>query len=175
MWFRIELNKDRSVKSCVEVESSLKDGRSVHYIEADSKAEALRILAARYDSYLAREKARHLSLRLSRSRQGMCIDCGREPQIRPGDKGSRCQICIDRMKANRFAKGPRIKATTDEEKAQKQISNDARRRREGARYRRRMRANLLRAVLSNFDTMRASEFRAWLISQLDEAALREVA
>ncbi len=59
MWYRVELNKDGSVSSVAEVETSVATdkGRLTRYIEAGSKAEASNLAAKWWERYYAREKA----------------------------------------------------------------------------------------------------------------------
>lgn len=82
MWYRIELNKDGGMRSCVEVSGSLLEGRSVHYVEADSKESAIAILASawvkRKEKLVSNMKAR----KAAHAAAGLCGLCSR-PQV-PG-------------------------------------------------------------------------------------------
>ncbi len=121
MWYRIELNKDRSVRTCVEVECSLNEGRSVHYVEADSKAAAIAILAARYEELLRRHRRAGKKYADRKLSEGACLGCGGER----GGTHSRtlCIACLakarERGAKRRRGEGARVlrKHATPEEKA----------------------------------------------------------
>jgi len=70
MWFRIEFDKSGSVVSCTEGEASVKEGRHVVYIEAETKSEAIP-LAQKYFMRLEKARANYVAKRAS----GLCAKC----------------------------------------------------------------------------------------------------
>jgi hypothetical protein len=56
MWYRIELHKDGTARSCVEVSQSYADGRYVRYVEASTHRDALKLVRAWYLQQASRKK-----------------------------------------------------------------------------------------------------------------------
>lgn len=69
MWFRIETEKDGTIRRCEMVDQSFRDGNNVYYIEAASKEGAISELG---------------KLVRARKKAGTCLDCGARRQ--PGSK-----------------------------------------------------------------------------------------
>jgi|1185.fasta_scaffold216915_2 hypothetical protein len=91
MWFRIELNKDGGISSCVQTEASQSDaGKKVYYIEADSAAEAASAAVVRYRDYLKRQSESVNSRRAERRSAGQCPRCGV-----PVTEGTWCADCLE--------------------------------------------------------------------------------
>lgn len=81
MIFRVQFRKDGAVATCAEVESSVKDGERVFYVDAINKTEAIK-------------KARALWVGLDKKRQaaiksGVCRYCRKEPVINK----NMCAMC----------------------------------------------------------------------------------
>lgn len=178
MWFRIETNKDGSVKSCVEVELSLSDGRRVAYVEADSKEEALQVFARRWVIRMEKSRSRGRARRRRYIAAGLCCYCGKEP----ARGGSGCSECRERRKANaaaRRAGGPRLmsdrQSMTDGEKELKELEG----RRERSRKHREGGLNpywdgklaFAREALGHFDATTPRSFRLWLKERIEELRL----
>jgi hypothetical protein len=175
MWFRIELHKDGSVASCTEVEGSFSgSGKSVHYVEADTKAAAIQILADKYKKRRAAEKTRRQDKRAA----GICVNCPAST-----DGGPLCVACRLKHRAanrdlyRRKCKGENVVAptryTTDEQRALR-AQLDAERARIRARDHARRTgetgySRTLRRVLSHFDSMSPKAFRAWLVDSLERS------
>jgi hypothetical protein len=86
MIYRIEANNDGSIASCIEVESSFKNGRLVFYIEANNKTEAVSKAKKKLESL----KRLNITRRTKLKNQGLCQTCG----VNPTDK-IRCKKCND--------------------------------------------------------------------------------
>lgn len=89
MWFRIEFDKSGSVVSCTEGEASVKAGRHVVYVEAESKKEAIP-LAKRYFMRLDKARAKYAAKRA----RGVCAQCP-FPAI---EGKSLCHSCAERQR-----------------------------------------------------------------------------
>lgn len=175
MWYRIELNKDRSVKTCVEVESSYKDGRSVHFIEADSREAAIAKLATQWSMINSKSKMRMRERTAARLANGLCARC-REKSL-PGKR-----LCeFHRLEQLRYKKA----SVTGESKKRKILKTDEdiaafmlqRREKLNKAARARVRTSCTAAttiikryteVLEAFDTMPPHRFRGWLTAKIQE-------
>lgn len=71
MWFRIEVEKDGAIKSCVEVSGSFVDKRHVFYIEAESKGKALS-LVARFLATRENDAKKQKQRRDRKAKAGLC-------------------------------------------------------------------------------------------------------
>jgi hypothetical protein len=123
MWFRIELNKDRSVRSCVEVETSFKNGRSVYYIEADSKEKALQVLVRKYQERIDRSRAYANKRYADFKAMGICPGGCNEPAPEGRVFCRRCQDDAE-VKRKQRVTGQRVstaRAETQKEKAAAQL------------------------------------------------------
>lgn len=168
MWFRIELNKDHSVRSCVEVSGSLYEGRSVHYVEAATKELAIALLARDYERQLVKKRAigKRRTRRLMSA--GLCLKC----ELPVGDDRSgksycaSCQkLCTANTKRWRHD-GPMAKPRvhSDEEKADirlKSLAHWSKPRRHQAAQ-----ARLLGRVLAAFQSLPADDFKKWLQEEI---------
>lgn len=182
MWFRIELNKDRSVKSCDEVESSVKDGRSVYYIEAPTKELAIKALAARWDRKQERARARYLAKVDLRWTTGKCVNCDNAAR----SKALVCDACYAKHSERRRQRLAGVKltrlpaATTPEEKAASVIkaressraTQRERNRRYWRRHRRDMKLVTLQRALEAFDSMSSTAFKSWLLEEIHAASIK---
>lgn len=174
MWYRIELNKDRSVRTCVEVECSLNEGRSVHFVEADSKASAIAILAARWDRRTAGNRQALARRRERLKKEGLCRDCG-SPR-NPGK--SRCDACSQKANNTQWLgrngqPSTRPRHTTPEAKAEALVRAREREARASTKnvetkYYRQQQIRQYQKCLDAFDRMTPSCFRAWLLAQIEE-------
>jgi hypothetical protein len=184
MWFRIELHKDGSVSSCVEVEGSFKDSKTVHYVEADSKEDAIGKLKARWELYRERRTAKNERERLRRKNLGLCERYGC-PDKNDGIH-TLCATHHEYVKQKRkesdarksaagFDRLPehiRLAKRTDEEKAAIQARRDRAAREHKAKYTakygsgRLRRLQVLRKALRQFDSMTPRAFRAWLAQEI---------
>jgi hypothetical protein len=154
MWYKIVLNKDGSIASCEEAAQSLDQGRSVIFVEAESRRAAM--LAAK-----VRRNARKMAYDHKLTALGLCRDC-RKP-ARAGKL--RCVECSERK--SRYDK-ERARGTyvppTSEERSQRRIgrpktSNE--------------RLILLYECRKVFDERGHREFRRWLQGQIDASFSRE--
>lgn len=161
MWFRIEKNKDGSIASCVETESSVKDGRYVFYVEASNKAEAIAILASRYDNELLKLRTSRQRRRSARVAVGLCADCkAKQPPERIGKQ--LCKPCQDRqLKAQNAlrARGAAIMPRLDTETKAQRILDLKEYARTRPSRQITTRRRVLQGVLKAFDSMSASSFR----------------
>jgi len=178
MWFRIETNKDGSIKSCAEVESSRNDGREIYYIEADSKTDALLIVGQRWRAARDKQMGRNREMRRLRGDNGLCVRCGGEPV--PGCK--KCAGCLEKRRIEYQRRGMgRANVRLEGEGA---IAAALRTR---ERDRRRAKNNPdaytigklveLRKALGVFDSSTPRSFRTWLverITQLEQKKQRRV-
>lgn len=180
MWYRIELNKDRSVRTCVEVSGSLNEGRSIHYIEADSKASAIALLAARWQKQMSRQRVYADNRNKELDSKGLCRRCKK----RKGSTGteSLCRVCADAQNT-RLAlvkKGvikPRWRrARTDAERAKLAAASAAKDRatkaikrlkNPGAEHALAERRRYTK-ILEAFESMTPSRFRGWLVAKIAE-------
>jgi hypothetical protein len=189
MWYRIELNKDGSVKSCAEVEACIVEGKHIRYVEADSRASAVGLVQAWW-----RQRAAVAERTRNYRQKGLC-DCSR-----PVERGRKsCEACRSRRRESQKRCRARQNgeiiplrsskpAATDAERALavKRIRDNARSR---SRERRRdmsdvsrSRLRALTEVLRQFDRATPRAFRAWLVAEIDkltptgrvDAALREI-
>ena len=155
MWFRIEFDKSGSVVSCTEGEASVKEGRHVVYIEAESKKDAIP-LAQKYFMRLHKLRANYVAKRAA----GRCVQCPF-----PAVEGkSLCHSCAERNRESieRRKKGlaqPRkIYATPDQ--AQKAFENQT-----SAAYRE---LRVLEEVMQAWNTERG-DFGNWLRWRMRQA------
>lgn len=178
MWYRIELNKDGSIRSCAEVEACATEGRNVRYVEADSRKDALVLVAAwwrRAETMRRNNQARITDCK----KRGICVHC----RSRPAEGDWRCGVCRQAQRdsadrSRRRARGediPRLvsHAKTDEARAASVLRDrETRARRLVRQYSRdwRMGGNLairtLSRVLASYDS-NPDGFRAWLVSEID--------
>lgn len=170
MWYRIELNKDRSVKTCVEVEGSFKNSGTVHYVEAESKTAAIKWLAEAYVRTLARKKKARDLLRTGRTARNECPQCGAALPV--GCRNYTCRTCIQRAKTNR-TKGskPRTRITTPEAAANQYLASRKVRcdpDLTGRLYR-------YQEILKQFQGLSQAAFLSWLLEKIatSEAACIE--
>lgn len=180
MWYRIELNKDGSIATCVEVEESHRNSRSVRYVEAVSREEACAAILLWHKN----EKDRSIRNYEKRRRAGLCYCCG--APARPGM--SECADCSDRKNAHKRA----VRAGLTEKVARPHAADplalalrikervlvaaalkNERRREVGLTSRLCLRRAFFREVLEQFDKLDPAELRAWLcgeLAELDELA-----
>lgn len=81
MWFRVELYKDGSVKSCVTVEARAKTSSLVIYVDASNDVDALSKAHAWRTKYLARARANRERFIVRRGELGQCLDCVRKALV----------------------------------------------------------------------------------------------
>jgi hypothetical protein len=176
MWYRIELNKDGSVASCMEVEACISEGRNVRYVEADSRGAALKLVAAWWrrkakdtEYYRKRAEAARLA--------GACSRC----RIRPRAGGAKtCAACADQNKKLRDAyhTGARVKSRrkdmTDDERAAAAQRRLVSMRNHMAGERalcgggnpKKVRRVALEQVLAKFDELSPAAFRSWVQDEI---------
>ena len=173
MWFKIELEKDGAIKTCVEVGVSLCEGRHVLYIEADSKEKACAQVAALWRARLARDYARKRAWRDAQTAKGQCTKC-----VTPAKPGARmCQRHLDIMKqrdreirtGQRQAKKLyRINKLSDEQLIsvrEGHMEAERVRKRKITMLARNGRETTLRECLHRFDQSRET-FRNWLVAEI---------
>lgn len=177
MIYRIEIRKDGSVVSCTEVESALKDGGRIFYIDAASKIIA--IDKARLSFVKWQEKARQA--RLARDALGLCRRCGE-----PGQNTLLCATCQAKSRATTrevrsIEKLPVEEAAAAIAARRERIKTERKRRLARARSSSVDRlwdspafapkgaqvSSVLRRCLFVYDRDPAN-FRAWLLQKLDE-------
>lgn len=165
MWFRVEVHKDGSVKSCDQVDGSLKNGLHVVYVEADSSEEA----AVKAKSYVENIRARWLRAgekRKARIAAGLCRLCGV-----PAPEGSLCskhqrkQRAADQRRRDGTAV-PRPKLTDMDRVARDRAHNAVHKKTRAERQRLYALQDALRAYTENPDG-----FIEWLNREIREAAL----
>jgi hypothetical protein len=170
MWFRIELHKDGSVATCDEVEGSFKDTRTVHYVEADSKAQAINALAARWERLREENRKRQAQRYADRRASGRCYQCGDDSD------GYLCSRCAARKNEARRAcveasrkRGSAPKADRASPAALKAAAYNVERKRWAEKQLKAggSRGATLRAVLRRFDEMPPRAFRAWLALEIE--------
>lgn len=106
MWFRIEFNKDGSVASCAQTDLSLRSGRRVIYVEADSEAAAITLAASRYRQWLLTVKKHRDKTREGKKLRGICRDCSREATA----GSSYCQTHQDKRRESKRDSKRRMRA-----------------------------------------------------------------
>jgi hypothetical protein len=181
MWYRIELNKDRSVRTCVEVSGSINEGRSVHYIEADSKESAILILTSRYEIRMATGRISSLKTHHARKALGLCVSCPKPA----GGPGGTATMCADHAARGRIRRaevkaGRKLRARHDTPEAraaaQLLVQEKEKERRGGTPELRKIRVEKaagythrrhLREALEAFDRDPTS-FRGWLVAKIQE-------
>lgn len=85
-WWRIEVNEDGKVLSCVAVEHVEKNGKLFFYVQAHDQKEAGRIAWNRFCRDIQRVR------RVKLAREGKCPWCGRATDR---ESGKRCSRCLD--------------------------------------------------------------------------------
>jgi hypothetical protein len=181
MWFRIELNKDRSVRTCVEVEGSIATrGGSVHYVEADTKEQAIRLLAARYDRRAELVNANKRKRKAAYATAGLCRECGAARA--PGKSRCAKHLELRRLGKQRIRRGetrPVVRLSPAEkaaavERQRAQVRDGVKKTYakygSGANYHR---FRTLVKVLEAFDGMTPGNFRMWLVQQIEANGPRE--
>lgn len=160
MWFRVEVEKDWAIKSCVEVEGSFTDTATVFYVEAESKHSAI-IRIKQYLKSCATEAASKTRRANAYRAAKRCVRCGC-----PVETGkSECLDCRGKMNARRRKRlaqakaGVMLPSKSLEEKAAHFFT---RRNENTKKSRRRV---LLKQCLTAFD-MNPIGFRAWLLAEI---------
>jgi hypothetical protein len=180
MWFRIELNSDHSVKSCVEADRSVRNRVAILYIEASSKEEALRIVRERYERKLRYDRERKREARERAMAEGVCLNC--KGAIETERSGRRyCVRCAQYQLESKAARKLGIglnagKARTDSDKVArlgKQREAHLRRDKKRANNWLRAKRTTFASCLEAFDQMTANSFRAWLVEQLNTVQEKE--
>ncbi len=178
MWFRIVTNRDGSIASCEQVDSSLSNGRQTFYIEADTRAAAIKVLLDRYErnNKLRRDAAAE---RVSKARRdGLCSHCCKRPR---GAGLSYCSQCLEAKRARRAelkAGAPKLSlaASTQEQKLRAQAK---RAQKDNAKASKKANGHFIMVrvayarCLNALDTMTPSNYRAWLVEQLRAAQEKE--
>jgi hypothetical protein len=149
MWYRIELHSDGSVASCEEAASSLADGRSVHFVEADTKEDAIAILLSSAWQSGARLSSIHRELKKHRRRLGM------RPLPLKGKAVSSVLAKTSPLPA------PALVRVKREAKPKTK-------RKSGVNPYNVVKARLYQEVLEKYEQLTAERFRAWLRSKTGE-------
>ncbi len=139
------------------VEGSKEEGRAVYYVEADSKEQAIRTLAARYDRNRILSQARKVRYAAERFAAGLCVGCGKRahrPDLRT------CETCKNSSKG-----GAAKRAKTPEEKAAREAKRLKYTRDWHAKGGRRL--SVLREVLRSYEAD-PKQFKSWLIFEIDK-------
>ncbi len=167
-WFRIETDASGAILSCEEVNSKGRQGATVRYYEALTKAAAC--------SQASKWAAKHREVRNNANREraerlrsaGLCVTCGRSPR----GNASRCDRCREeynaRVRQLRTGAAPKISKLSDlalrestrESAASKNRSMRAKWGRVGADY---------YLVLKRFDAIGPEAFRVDLCQRIIKA------
>lgn len=90
MWYRIEFNRDGSIKESNPVEGRGTDGGHVCYVDAENSPDAIRLAAQWRRQYLERAKLHRRAQRSEAAKSGICQSCLR----RQAEGGTvRCAKC----------------------------------------------------------------------------------
>jgi len=149
MFWRVELDKEGSIKSCELAEAVAKSGGKVAYIEADSKTNACLLAKLWYQSHLKRDRDRQKKVRAAKSASGECRECKAEAE--PGKR--HCKAHLSRANSRFHGETPgRLPIGVN-------VS--------------------IYQVLSKFDALGPDGFRAWVVNKISakeaEVSLRESA
>ncbi len=125
MIYRVEIRKDGSIASCVEVESAVKDRGRVYYVEAEDKVRAC-VLAKKSFERLA---AGYLRIQAERQANGICKACGKN-KAKPGVL--QCQGCTESSTA-RLRERRAITRIADPELRSKMLAERAVRKKDAAK------------------------------------------
>ncbi len=149
MWFKVVLNKDGSVASCVEAAQSIDQGRTILFVEANNKEDALRAAKVRRSIYKLEYDRKLTSL-------GLCRDC-RRPAV---DGQTRCARCRDKKRhEDRQRSAGTFVPLTHEQRSElrssrPKTSNE--------------RLVCLYECRNAFDRLGAKDFRKWLQSEIEK-------
>lgn len=177
MWFRVELHKDGSVASCAQVASSFENGRTVRYVEADSPDAAIE-LVRRWRKSLDLQKLRVQKYKGEARQAGICVSC-MHAQAVPGRVC--CESCAARQRENTRTRkngsreiarrnSPEESLRLYEERMARGLEKQKRRGANTYAYAQMVtRRDVLKEVLSRFDSCNAVVFRAWLDAELSAA------
>lgn len=91
MIYRVEFLKDGSVASCSEVESHLKEGGLVCYVEANDRAEAIARAQMSWKAWRTKRLARL-------EKDGLCSMCGKRPRA---GESVKCGHCLALQRSNK--------------------------------------------------------------------------
>jgi hypothetical protein len=161
MFWRVELDKEGSLKSCDACAERGKNGQRVIYVEAEDKPSAC--TAAKqwwekrknYNAELSRRRSKELASK------GLCTSCGQRPLVNKWY----CEQCRARSNERHSARRqgaappPQRPASTPEEARERW--------RESSRNHGGSRGYLLRRALKNFDALTPTEFRRWLVNEIN--------
>ena len=165
LWWRVELDREGSIKSCEQVEYASTPGRLVRFVQANAKDLACAAAKAWYAKRLAGYKKNSATRRESRKREGKCIRCSRpkQPERLSALLCVRCcQLAAEAEKLR--AQSPRPLKTAAEQH-QIFLESMARSRRK------RVYANIsLVGLLERFDAAGPEAFRAWLVERIEAKA-----
>lgn len=176
MWFKVTINKDGSVASCEQTDASYESGKTVRYVEADSREQALGIVA-QWQRELENARTKNQKYHREIRARGICSGCRKRPAEK--DRAS-CELCLakHRKYARDYYHGRRTPGLPPQEErvARYKAARDAKMQkmaqREGGSYqyaRAVVRRDLLAEVLEKFDSMPATAFRAWLAAESEAA------
>lgn len=172
MWFRIETHRDGSIASCVQVEGSIKDGRGVHYVEADSKQQAISILVARYDRRREKGKLLKRELRAKRKAAAICCQC-QKPTDGLKLLCFSCNEANNKRSRERGEPATRTDRPAAEKVAAEQRIREANRlrvgKRNGATW---ARLAVLRACLKQLES-NPRHLKTWLIAEIDKITAKD--
>ena len=171
-WYEILQNKDHSISSCKRVSDGMRDGKFVHYVQANSPEEAIDILMSRYRLQVAKGR-KQLEERVRDARlKGLCTGCCKVP---PADGKVWCQPCLNRKAeySKRRRRGETRPRASEQERAlqwqAKRLTKRREAQRQGAYCQSDIRHRLLVRCLQAFDTMTPRSFRSWLVEEINKA------
>ena len=182
MWFKIVTNKDGSVASCEQVDVSKDNGKTVHYVEASNKSEAIELILSRYRDNAAKQRERDRARRDKLRSANLCARCGKNNR---SDGMSICFECSEKDAARQRKQRQELKLgrpklwkknESDDDRIKSQI-NRQKKDIEKARKKANGSYIIVRVAyarcLQAFDSMTPNAYRTWLSEQLKVAQDKE--
>ncbi len=164
LWWRVELDRDGSIKTCSEIEYASTPERYVRFIQASTRVEACSVAkewwARRSSRSSACSQARRLELKVA----GRCTRC-RERPLCNATHCVRCRDIVNRRNRDLRAGAEREKKALDpvEAQARERASHLKFRESHPERY-----ATLrFVAALKKFDELGPQKFREWLVERIE--------
>jgi len=186
MWYKIEVGDDGGILSCAEVEASVAQGKHVRYVEADSRADAIKLVQ---QWWRQKEQARAYRAKIAATckTERVCIYCKKNEAV----GRSVCRECIakqgerrkvererDRIRRASGVVPPMSKPLTDADRVAQVLKRNARAR----EYAKRVKTiaggatpktaahRALSRALAHFDQTTPRAFRAWLVAEIARVA-----
>jgi hypothetical protein len=164
VWWRVELDKDGSIKTCDAVEASQKGSTYLRFVEAETKAHACTTVKKWYETKKRNAAVQSARAYASRKAAGTCLMCT-QPKA-PGRAMCELHLRVHREAEQRRRNGDTSHARPHVPPAI-QLAAERERGRVWARAHGGSEGRMMRRCLKQFDALGPEAFRAWLVSEIE--------